>query len=245
MKRIMLSLIVALAALGAQVVSAREVKVMTYNVHNGVGLDKMRDHKRIAGVMKAWQPDFVAVQEVDSATARSGRAFVLGEIAAHAGMVPVFAPAIEFDGGRYGIGLLSKNAPDSVSRIPLPGREESRMLLIAWFPDVVIADTHLSLTPEDALASVGIIRDALKSAGRPVILMGDLNSLPASPAIRELVQDFMIVSPDAPTFPANAPTERIDYIMVSRNTPCIVPEAAVIEEPSASDHRPVGAVIVF
>ena len=245
MKRIMLLLTVALAALGAQTVSAREVKVMTYNVHNGVGLDKKRDHKRIAQVIQSCQPDFVAVQEVDSATARSGRAFVLGEIAAHAGMVPLFAPAIEFDGGRYGIGILTRTAPDSVSRIPLPGREESRMLLVAWFKDVVIADTHLSLTSEDALASVGIIRETLKSAGRPVILMGDLNSLPASPVIRELEQDFMIISPDEPTFPANAPTERIDYIMVSRNTPCTVPEATVIPEPSASDHRPLSAAVVL
>lgn len=236
----------AVLGLTTQATFGRNVKVMTYNVHNGVGLDKKRDHRRIADVIDRQKPDFVAIQEVDSATNRSGHTDVLGEIAEAAGMVPVYAPSIKFDGGLYGIGLLSKTAPLSVERIPLPGREESRMLLVARFNDFVIIDTHLSLTPEDALASTEIIGNVLNTTGDlPVILMGDLNSLPDSPVIKALRRDFTIVSPiDTPTFPANSPTEQIDYVMIKSAKPFVVTRTEIIDEETASDHRPIAVQLV-
>lgn len=233
--------LLAILAVAAPAVAGRDMVVMSYNVHNGVGLDKMRDHQRIARIIDSQKPDFVAIQEVDSATNRSGYSFVLGEIADAAGMHYVFAPAISFDGGLYGIGLLSRIAPDSVSRIALPGREESRMLLIAHFEDCIVIDTHLSLTPEDARASVEIIRNEANKAGsKPIILMGDLNSLPDSPVISELQRDFTVISPvGVPTFPANGPTECIDYVMISKDSRYEVTRAEVVDEETASDHRPI------
>lgn len=233
--------LVAIVCLATPALRGRDVVVMTYNVHNGVGLDKKRNHGRIAEIIGRYKPDFVAVQELDSATNRSGKAYVLGEIADSADMHHVFAPAISYDGGLYGIGLLSQVVPDSVSRIALPGREESRMLITAHFDDYIVIATHLSLTPEDALASTQIIKDVIRRAGdKTIILMGDLNSLPSSPVITQLQQDFAIISPDdVATFPANLPTERIDYVMISKNSSFAINRAEVIDERSASDHRPI------
>lgn len=223
-----------------------KITVMTYNVRNGVGLDGQRDHARIAEIIKSRKPDFVGIQEVDSMTNRASRTYVLGEIADAAGMVPEFASAIKYDGGLYGIGLLSENRPDSIKSIPLPGREEPRTLLVAYFKDFVIANTHLSLTAEDALESVKIIKNALKSErDRPVIFMGDLNSHPDSPVIEELARDFTIISPDAPSFPANEPNERIDYIMISKGIPFTIDSAEVIPAATASDHRPVSITLTI
>ncbi|MDE5745921.1 MAG: endonuclease/exonuclease/phosphatase family protein, partial [Paramuribaculum sp.] len=192
----------------------KTITVMSYNVHNGVGLDGKRDHKRLAEVIKARKPDFVGIQEVDSCTNRSNHAYVLGDIAEAAGLKPTYVPAIKYDGGLYGIGILSKDMPDSVSRIALPGREEQRALVVTYFHDIIIANSHFSLTPEDALESVIIVKTILDNANnRPVIFMGDLNSHPDSPVIQELSRYFKIVSSDAPTFPADKPNERIDFIM--------------------------------
>lgn len=233
--------LMAVLGVAAQSALGRDLVVMTYNAHNAVGLDKKRDHQRIAAIIDRQRPDFVAIQEVDSATNRSGQSFVLGDIASGAGMRHVFAPAISFDGGLYGIGLLSRIAPDSVSRIPLPGREESRMLLVAHFDDCIVIATHLSLTPDDALSSTRIIKDvASRYGGKPVILMGDLNSLPQSPVMNELQTDFTIISPiGTPTFPADTPTECIDYVMISKGSSYAVTRAEVIDEQTASDHRPI------
>lgn len=88
------------------------------------------------------------------------------------GMHATFGRAIGFAGGSYGIGLLSRTEPLAVRSIPLPGREEARVLLMAEFPDYTVCITHLSLTPEDRLASLPIIREATDTCRKPVLLPG-------------------------------------------------------------------------
>lgn len=214
--------------------------VMSYNVHNAVGMDGIRDVRRIADVIIASGADVVAVQEVDSVTNRSGGRYILGDIAAATGMNPVFSAAIDFDGGRYGIGLLSRERPLSVRRVPLPGTEEERTLLLAEFDNYVMGVTHLSLTDADRLASVDILAREAAAFDKPLILAGDFNASPGSPAIEALKQTFKPLNDTAvPTFPADRPTETIDYIIYHGATAPIVLSAQVINEPTASDHRPV------
>lgn len=243
----LLCVFLCLLPLFARSVYGETLRLLTYNVHNGVGLDRKRDYNRIADVINRTKPDFVAIQEVDSATGRSGERFVLGEIADLTSMYPVFAPAINYDGGLYGIGLLTRTKPDSITRIGLPGREETRALLIVDFVDYSVACTHLSLTPEDALASVDIILGKVVSCfPKPFILMGDFNSLPNSAVIDSLKRDFQIVSdPGMLTFPADSADRCLDYIMVSSPGMVEVKSNAVIDERVASDHRPVLADIVI
>jgi endonuclease/exonuclease/phosphatase family metal-dependent hydrolase len=40
------------------------IKVMTYNIHSGVGTDGKADWKRIADIIKEKDPDFLGLQEV-------------------------------------------------------------------------------------------------------------------------------------------------------------------------------------
>ncbi|MDE6826764.1 MAG: endonuclease, partial [Paramuribaculum sp.] len=79
----------------------KEVKIMSYNVRNGRGLDDVRNTERTATVIKNLNPDVVALQELDSMTQRSGTTYVLGELAELTGMTATFAPAIDYDGGKY------------------------------------------------------------------------------------------------------------------------------------------------
>ena len=219
--------------------------VMSYNVHNAVGMDGIRDVRRIAGVIIASGADVVAVQEVDSVTNRSGGRYILGDIAAATGMNPV-SSAIDFDGGRYGIGLLSRERPLSVRRVPLPGAEEERTLLLAEFENYVMGVTHLSLTDADRLASVDILAREAAAFDKPLILAGDFNASPDSPAIEALSQTFTPLSDGAsPTFPADNPTVTIDHIMYKGDNPPAVLSSQVVNEPMASDHRPVTASLAF
>lgn len=43
---------------------------------------------------------------------------------------------------------------------------------MAEFPDYTVCITHLSLTPEDRLASLPIIREATDTCRKPVLLAG-------------------------------------------------------------------------
>lgn len=122
---------------------------MSYNIRNGRGMDDVADFRRTADVIIKACPDIVAVQEIDSVTGRSGGKDVLREIAGLTLMHHTYAPAIDYDGGKYGIGMLSKEKPLGYKRLPLPGREEARALLIVEFEKYIYCCTHLSLTEED------------------------------------------------------------------------------------------------
>lgn len=225
---------------------AEQRTLMSYNVKNGVGLDDVSDCARIAEVIKKAGPEVVAIQEVDSMTRRSNHRFVLGEIASAAGMKAFFAPAIDYDGGKYGIGLLCSEIPLCISRYAMPGREEARAMIVAEFKDYIFACTHLSLTDEDRAASVNIIKNVARKADKPFFIAGDFNAHPDSDVMKALEEEFTVVTDkSALTFPADKPVETLDYIMVYKGKPAAVKavSSTVPDEPVASDHRPVTAVV--
>lgn len=241
MNRLLTALAATLVTLAAN--ASDTIKVMTYNVHNGIGLDKVTDYARIGRLIAAESPEFVAIQEVDSATIRSKGADVLAEIAEAAGMHHVFGPAIRFSGGKYGIGILSRKEPLSCRNIALPGTEEERTLLIAEFDDCVFACTHLSLTAPDRIASVPIIAAEMAKTSKPFIICGDWNAKPGDATLSALGEFLTVVTNSkAPTFPANGPVSVIDYIAVGNVTPEVI-ATKVVPESVASDHRPVTATI--
>lgn len=226
----------------------REVTIMSYNIHNGIGLDNVTDYGRIASMIKEYSPDVVAVQEIDSAAARSNGVYVLGRIAAASGMKDYYAPAIDFQGGKYGIGILCRQEPLNIKRLPLPGREEARALIVAEFPDYVFACTHLSLTEADRNASLEIISDIAGEYDKPFFIAGDFNAEPDSRFIRTITNEFTsLTGVTTPTFPADKPEIVIDYIMSydQPNLSINVMEAKVIDETVMSDHRPIMARAKF
>lgn len=222
------------------------LRLMTYNIKNANGMDDVRSFQRIANVINNASPDVVAVQEVDSMTHRSGQKYVLGEIAERTQMHAYFAPAIDYDGGKYGVGLLTKQAPIRLQTMPLPGREEARTLILAEFEDYIYCCTHLSLTEEDRMKSLKVLKSFADESKKPFFLAGDMNAEPESAFIKELQKEYQIISnPKQPTFPAPEPKETIDYIASLKQNAAgfAVISARVLNEPVASDHRPLLVVL--
>ena len=237
MKKAVLYLFIAL--LGAvfstslQAKRVRTVRLTSYNIQHGAGLDGKIDHARQARILRKAHADVAAIQEVDSVTKRNGGLYSLEEIG-----------AIKFQGGKYGIGILSKKKPLSVHRIPLPGREEPRMLLVAEFKHYVVACTHLSLTDEDRMASIPLIVEEAKKWQKPFVIMGDLNDEPDTPFYKEMQKHFLFLNPPYDkTFPANKPNICIDHVALFMPTP----DATLsfyrtwVGEETFSDHRPLHA----
>ncbi|WP_294471231.1 endonuclease/exonuclease/phosphatase family protein [uncultured Bacteroides sp.] len=236
--------IASLFILSAQ--AQNTLRLMTYNIKNANGMDDVRSFQRIANVINNASPDVVAVQEVDSMTHRSGQKYVLGEIAERTQMHAYFAPAIDYDGGKYGVGLLTKQAPIRLQTMPLPGREEARTLILAEFEDYIYCCTHLSLTEEDRMESLKVLKTFADSSKKPFFLAGDMNAEPESAFIKELQKEYQIISnPKQPTFPAPEPKETIDYIATLKQNAAgfAVISARVLNEPVASDHRPLLVVL--
>ena len=230
---IVLLLGIALDSLGQN----RQLQVMSYNVRHCAGMDLVVDYDRTASVIVQQQPDVVALQELDSMTGRSGHRDQLDELASRTGYHPIFGAAIDFDGGQYGVGILSHEIPLSIRRIPLPG-EEPRVLLVVELEDYVIACTHLDLDETQRLASVPLIVEEAQQWQKPFLLVGDWNDTPDSELLEVMTQHFTVLSGDEATYPADEPTECIDYVAVFDGRAKAI-ESHVIDEPAASDHRPL------
>jgi len=217
------------------------LRILTYNVRNCLGMDEKIDYDRIAAVINAIHPDVVALQELDSVTTRSNSVDVLKTVANKCRMKYTYGASIPYRGGKYGIGILSKETPLNTSFSPLPGREEKRGLLMAEFENYILFCTHFSLTEADRVASVQLINQKAKELRKRVFLAGDLNASPESEAINLLSEYWINLSGQQPTFPSSKPKECIDYIWGINCCNLIynIIKQEVVPEKIASDHRPV------
>lgn len=252
LKRMLLSILLpaAMATVPTMFASAQSLpltmRVASYNIRHGEGMDGKLDYLRIADVLKKLNPDVVAVEEVDSMTRRTNHTYSLGEIASHMRYHESYAPAIDYEGGKYGIGILSRVRPIRTSQYTLPGRDEARTLLVAEFDNYVFACTHLSLAADERMESLKTIEKVAAKYDKPFIIAGDWNDHPDSPFIKALKQNFQICSRLAPSYPADKPNECLDYIAVYNTGKSVVAKhSRVVDEPVASDHRPIFAEIAI
>lgn len=224
------------------VASGQQLKVLTYNVRNCNGMDKKKDYERIADIIRKESPDVVALQELDSVTRRNGGVFTLKVLEKKTKMYGIYASAIPLQGGSYGIGILSVRKPLNYKVLPMPGSEEKRVMIIAEFPDYIFCSTHHSLTPADQVLAAELIIEAVKDYDKPVIMAGDMNAVPSAPSQQRLVHHFTVLSDTMScTYPADNPTECIDYVYgyLANGFNFEVKQQRVLDEPIASDHRPV------
>jgi endonuclease/exonuclease/phosphatase family metal-dependent hydrolase len=225
-------------ATGNSSYAQKHLRLMSYNIRNAKGMDNNTDYDRIATVIKNADADIIALQELDSVTKRNN-VYLLDLLSGKTGMHGLFGAAIQFQGGKYGVGILSKKHPLKHYTIPLPGKEEERVLLVAVFKEYIIFCTHLSLTEADRNQSASIVNSEAAKYNKPVYLLGDMNAEPTSQAVATFKQKWTLLSGEEATFPAGMPAKCIDYIFTTRRSEKIKVESKVINEPMASDHRPV------
>lgn len=227
--------------------AAAPLRVMTFNIHHAAGLDEKIDIERIAGVIKDQHPDLVAIQEVDRGTRRVGGADQPAELARLTGLNMHFSPAFDLMGGQYGQVILSRDPIEDVTTLKLPRlKDEQRIAIVAQIarPGQALRFVATHLTHNSEPERVGQVTELLKQLqaddSPPTILAGDLNSTPGSAPIRLLLESFTdTTGPDALSHPAEAPRIKIDWILLSRQSPWRAGKVTVIDNTVASDHRPV------
>ncbi len=222
---------------------------MSYNVHNCIGMDGVTDFVRVGEIVKGMNPEVVAIQEVDSVTGRNP-VYVLEEIGKTAGMYASYGPAIRFNGGKYGIGILSKEKPLNFYTVALPGREEKRALLVAEFEKYVFCCVHLSLTEEDQYASISMIQKELAKFQKPVFIGGDFNAHPDSRTIQAMAEKAVALTDTTVfTYPSDKAGECIDYLfqMNGKESAEVLKSGNVktADVAVASDHFPIFATVKF
>ena len=234
-------------------------RLITYNVHRCVGMDRKLDLDRVAGVIAEFEPDIVCLQELDVGRARTGGVDQAAEIASKLAMSVHFHPAMRVEAELYGDAILT-HLPEQLIKtdaLPtvagIPGLEPRGALWTRigvsgqW---INVLNTHLGLVPREqrrqAAALVG--RDWLghRDCTGPTILTGDFNATSITRPYRILAgrledaQRRLGLKPSVKTFPSSFPAIRIDHAFVS-------PEIRVTSVRSsfsplarmASDHLPL------
>jgi endonuclease/exonuclease/phosphatase family metal-dependent hydrolase len=234
----------------------RTLRVLTYNIHHGEGTDGRLDLARLAGVMKSVQPDVVALQEVDRGTERSGGVDELVELERLTDMHAEFGKAMDYSGGGYGVAVLSRWPLLRTGNDPLPGSpdREPRTALTVQVgsgergPLLQFTSTHLDQgrDPEDRLAQARYLNELLvRGQGQPAILAGDMNSRPDTQVMEIFEAQWGTASAvdPSPITPSGRPRSHVDHVFFRPAGSWRVLESRVIDEPVASDHRPVLVVL--
>ena len=253
-----LGLLVLMAAAPRETAAAEpiRIRVLSYNIHHGEGMDGKLDLERIAGVIRSVDPDVVGLQEVDRGARRTGGVDQPRELARMTNMTASFGGNIKLQGGEYGNAVLTRLPETGRRNVLLPSRldGEQRGVLIV---DLTAADarktpirfmvTHLDHRPDDAerMDSVKRIEEvARENPSIPTILAGDLNTKPDSPVMAAFGANWTRTdSTPLLSFPAPKPKVQIDFVQVRPAARWKVVETRVLEEPVASDHRPLLAVL--
>ena len=238
----------------AAVRGKESLRVMTYNIHVGIGMDKRLDLRRIAEVINRERPDLVGLQEVDRGVARTQRVDQIAELARLTRMEYAFAHNLDYQGGQYGVAVLS--------RFPILARDHRRYanrreaerrgflrveVAVGGGRRVSFVTTHLDYQFRDGrLFETEQLLSALEDTGGPFIIAGDFNDEPTGDAYKLMLTRFADAwgggeTKDAGlTFPADKPVKRIDYIFHSRGDGIRSRRGRVVGTP-ASDHLPLVA----
>ncbi len=240
---------------------ALRLRVVSYNIHAGTDDQRAPSLARIGALLDSLRPDVVLLREVDRGTERSGRVDQLAELERLTGLQGAFAASLEsFQGGRYGIALLSRWPIREAHTVPLAvdppqerseGSHEPRVALHAILRtaagDVHVLVTHLDASGRETYRRqelVGLMAHAARDVpeAAPLLLGGDLNSDAASAepaalglALRDGWRACGGGADDGGTYPAGAPRKRIDYVFF-RGAAC---RDARVPVSTASDHRPL------
>src|SRR5687768_2629951 len=155
------------------------MRVATFNIHHGRGMDDVVDLDRTAGVVAGMRADLVALQELDVGWPRSGRTDQPRELSERLGTTVHFWPTIRRHGGWYGLGLAASE-PIEGEAYPLPQLEdpEPRVAVLSRWRDLSVICVHLSTRKGPRRAQVGALARLAASVDGPLLVMGDLNATP-------------------------------------------------------------------
>ncbi len=234
-------------------------KVMTFNLWaSRPGNLTEQSMKDMAEVIKRADPDLIALQEVDVNTRRNPMD-VPKRLAELTGMqYHFFAKAMDYQGGQYGEAVLSKlpfkdtKAYNLGTLAEYPGEQRAmaRVTVEKEGKEIYFIGTHLDHEHDaNRDKQARDIVDILKTYDKPVILGGDLNSLPDSETMRILRTHLTwgcFNNNCAFTFPSNNPNRTIDYLMYApAGSMTVRSYQPYTWDPQASDHLPVLAVFTL
>ncbi|AWI09734.1 hypothetical protein CKA38_11155 [Ereboglobus luteus] len=238
--RIGLFFALAISGVVGTALAETPLRVVSYNIHAGRGMDKQLDLARIAGVLRQLNADVILLQEVDVRTKRSGGVDQATELGRMLGMRSYFAKAMSYGGGEYGNAVLSKLPFAHTSTLALVGGVEPRSAGIVEIVlprigakdaaaanngfRVMLVSVHLDHKKKETqmehakLISTEVARLMDKNSSVVAIWGGDFNARETSPIWDALGKEHNWSMPKKhetakATFPSHNPKSEIDWFL--------------------------------
>jgi endonuclease/exonuclease/phosphatase family metal-dependent hydrolase len=224
-----------------------DLTVATYNIRHGRGMDGEVDLARTARAIRALEADIVALQEVDRGVARSGSVHQPRELGERLEMQQAFGAFFPYQGGEYGMAILSRYPILRTEALRLPDGNEPRVALLAEvaLPSgrrIAVVNVHFDWVADDSLRfrQVVALSAMLDTLALPIILLGDFNDVPGSRTMAQWSSRFVAVDKPANdhfTFSSTAPEKEIDHIVVAPRAAWETSFGRVVSDSVTSDHR--------
>ncbi|MFW5742209.1 MAG: endonuclease/exonuclease/phosphatase family protein [Spirochaetota bacterium] len=235
-----------------------ELTVLSFNVRSArgeIGGEPRYDEANMAALLtliEELRPGVVLLQELDRGVARTERVDQFESLRAATGMEGEFAGTTDYQGGRFGIAVLTRHeiVDTSHERLPRLGGKEPRALQHlkirlenGW--EVDLFNTHIDPRPVSRDRQIELVHEhTTRLASNAAVLAGDFNATPGSSAITRLTDAWTDAAAHAaaaaPTYPARTPSVRVDYVFFRRER-LELRSFATLEARGISDHRPLFA----
>lgn len=230
------------------------LKIMSYNIRHGVGLDTVLDLSRSARIIKSQAPDLCGLQEIDNFCLRSDSTNQTNSLSQKTNMEGTFGRFMNFQGGEYGMATLSSKPLISTIILELPdAKYEPRSSIVHEVQlskgcNIVFANVHFEWIDSEEGSSIRLsqakaLTNYINNLNKATIITGDFNCTPESPTMKYFAeQGFIFVQKgeDNLSFQGENKAE-IDHV-IFRNADNVKIEkknVQLLKEPLVSDHRPL------
>jgi endonuclease/exonuclease/phosphatase family metal-dependent hydrolase len=215
-------------------------------------MDEVIDLERIAELIREVDPDLVALQEVDSVVSRTNGVDQATELGRLTSMTPIFGRFMPYQGGAYGMALLSRLELIDSANLRLPDGDEPRTSVSATVQTpngrrFRFSGIHFYRTEAERMAQARALEEIVAQGDLPEILAGDFNSEPGGSVMTYLGELWTTLSKgeDRLTFSSFDPVREIDFVLVRPRDAFTVLQHRLMDEPVISDHRPVFTELVM
>ncbi len=222
------------------------VRLMTWNIHGGMGPDGRHDLERMLALVRRADPDVLALQEIDSRRGPGSEhpVAMLKRVLGHHG---ISAAAITTPDGDYGQVLLSRwpMTKTAVHDISVPGREPRRAItavINAPAGDLFVLATHLGLKLVERHRQCRQMAHLVNLSALTTVVMGDFNDWMWPGSVQNVLARKLPGRTRHRTFPASFPLLKLDRIYC-RPASALISSRVDPAARSISDHLPVIAEV--
>jgi endonuclease/exonuclease/phosphatase family metal-dependent hydrolase len=205
------------------------------------------DLKRTGAALRTLNADVIALQEVDRDVQRSGHVDEAATLGAQLGMAHAFGAFMPYQGGEYGLAILTRFPIRRSEALRLPSGNEPRVALLAELdlPNgarLLAVNVHFDWVESDSfrIQQVEALAAVLDTVSLPIILLGDFNDVPGSRTMLRWRARFSTVEKpiaDRFTFSSTKPEKEIDHILLAPPDAWETLLSRVVTDSMTSDHR--------